>query len=96
MKTNNLRIGAEALVGLFSLRCGYALYNSPFKSGLNNAERTSVTAGLGIMDKSYFIDFAYVYSKWNEDYYLYNDVNISPAFLKTTSHNFLVTLGFKF
>lgn len=95
-KTNNLRIGAEALVGLFSLRCGYALYNSPFKSGLNNAERTSITAGLGIMDKSYFIDFAYVYSKWNEDYYLYNDVNISPAFLKTTSHNFLVTLGFKF
>jgi len=94
--TNNLRIGAEALVGLFSLRCGYALYNSPFRSDLNDAKRTSMSAGFGIIDKGYFLDFAYVYSKSNEDYYLYNEISMNPTVLKSTSHNFLVTLGFKF
>jgi hypothetical protein len=94
--TNNLRIGAEAALGMFSLRGGYAIYGSPYKSGINNGKRTSITGGFGVIDKNYFLDFGYVYSKAEEDYYLYNSSQINTVKNKMTSNNFLVTLGFKF
>jgi hypothetical protein len=94
--TNNLRFGAEAVLGLFSIRGGYAIYGSPYKSGLNDAKRTDITGGFGIIDKNYFLDFAYVYSKSNENYYLYNLEGMNPASLKKVTQNFLITLGFKF
>lgn len=93
---NNLRFGAEAVLGLFSIRGGYAIYGSPYKSGLNDAKRTAITGGFGIIDKNYFIDFAYVYSKSNENYYLYNLDGMNPASLEKVTQNFLITLGFKF
>jgi len=94
--STNLRVGAEVALGLFSLRCGYALYGSPYSSGLNDAKNTAITGGFGIIDKKYFLDFAYVYSKSEENYYLYNYSDMNAANIKNTSGNFLVTLGFKF
>ncbi|NTW31604.1 MAG: hypothetical protein HGB12_03105 [Bacteroidetes bacterium] len=93
---NNLRFGAEAALGRFSLRGGYALYGSPYKSNINDAARTSISGGFGIMDKSYFIDFAYVYSISKENYFLYNYDNMNPVKNKITTQSFLITLGYKF
>ncbi|MFA4852772.1 MAG: hypothetical protein WC599_09660 [Bacteroidales bacterium] len=94
--TNNIRIGAEAALGLFSLRGGYAIYGSPYKSGINDGKKTAISGGFGIIDKDYFIDFGYVYSKAEEDYYLYNSSHVNPVNNEMTSHNFLITLGLKF
>jgi hypothetical protein len=93
---NNIRLGAEAALGLFSLRGGYAIYGSPYKSGINDGKKTVISGGFGIIDKGYFIDFAYAYSISNEDYYLYQYTGLNPASLKKTSNNFLITLGFRF
>jgi hypothetical protein len=94
--TNNLRFGAEVALGLFSIRGGYAMYNSPFKSGLNDAKTTAITGGVGIIDKNFFIDLGYIYASSNEDYYLYNYTDMTPANLKKIKQNFVMTLGFKF
>jgi len=94
--TNNLRFGAEAALGLFSIRAGYAIYGSPYKSNINDGKKTYITGGFGIMDKNYFVDFAYVYSTSTEDYYLYNYSDMTPASTKKNTQNFLITLGLKF
>ena len=94
--THNLRFGAEVALGLFSLRGGYDIYGSPFKSGINDGKVTSITGGFGIMDKNYFIDFAYVHSTSKADYYLYNFSNMNPASTDKTTQSFLLTLGYKF
>jgi hypothetical protein len=94
--TNNLRFGAEAALGLFSIRGGYAIYGSPYKSGINDGKKTYITGGFGIIDKNYFVDFGYVYSTSTEDYYLYNYSDMTPASTKKHTQNFLITLGFKF
>jgi len=91
----NIRVGGEINLSPFKIRGGYALYGSPFKSGLNDLERTSYTFGLGLREKNYFIDLAYVYNEYSEDYYLYSSVG-SAATLKNISSNFLLTLGVRF
>ncbi|MCX6271349.1 MAG: hypothetical protein NTU44_09060 [Bacteroidetes bacterium] len=94
----NLRVGTEWRVNEFNIRAGYALYDSPFKSGLNDAKRTSYTAGFGIKQASYFLDFAYIYTQSKQDYYLYYADFVPSAYAnnKTVTQNFIMTLGFKF
>ena len=93
--SNNIRVGAEWNLAPVKIRGGYALYGNPFKSGVNNGERSSYTFGFGFREKGYFLDFAYVYSIHSENYYLYPSVG-SAAQLDKTTNNFLMTLGFKF
>ncbi|MCF8296922.1 MAG: hypothetical protein K9J13_05185 [Saprospiraceae bacterium] len=93
--TNNIRIGAEWNIAPIKIRGGYALYGSPFKSGINDGQITNYTAGFGFREKAYFLDFAYVYSIRSEDYYLYPSVG-TPSQIDRTSNSFLMTLGFKF
>lgn len=93
---HNIRIGAEAALGMVSLRGGVALYGSPYKSGINDASSTSYTGGIGIMDKGYFLDLGYVYNTSKEDYYLYDPALVNAAKNKKVTQSFLLTLGFKF
>jgi len=95
---SNIRIGTEWRYDIFALRAGYALYGSPYKSEINDGKRTSYSAGFGIRDEDFFIDFAYVYTTGKEDYYLYNNENIDLKPVKNTfvNQNFLITLGLKF
>ncbi len=94
---SNIRLGTEWRVGpQFSIRGGYALYGSPYKSGINDAERTSYTGGLGYREQSFFVDFAYVLTQSNEKYYLYNYTGLPAVKNDLTNNNFILTLGFKF
>lgn len=93
---HNIRIGAEALLGMVSLRGGIAVYGSPYKSGVNDGSRISYTGGIGIIDKGYFLDLGYVYSTSKEDYYLYDPSLVNAAKNKKVTQNILLTLGFKF
>lgn len=94
---NNIRAGVEWRLDPFSLRAGYALYGNPYSSGVNiDASRSSYSGGFGIREKAYFIDFAYVYTKSAENYYLYDASLVNPAKNTMASSGFLVTLGFRY
>lgn len=92
---NNIRIGAEWVVAPFSIRGGYALYGNPFKNNLNDETEQMISGGIGIREKNYFLDFAYVNSSVKTDYYLYPKV-AEAAEITTTKHMFVCTLGWKF
>lgn len=93
---NNIRIGTEWRVDNITFRAGYALYGSPYKSGINDGERTSITGGVGYRERHFFIDFAYVYTKTNEDYYLYDKSYVNPVKNETIMNSIVGTLGFRF
>ncbi len=96
--TSNIRVGTEWRLNPFAFRAGYALYGSPYKSGVNDGKRTTLSFGLGYREKQFFIDLAYAYTKQNEDYYLYDPsiVTLSPVKNTITGSNVMITIGFKY
>lgn len=95
--TGNLRVGGEVRFDPVSIRAGYALYGSPFKKDENkDAYRTSYTAGIGFRQNNYFIDFAYVLTKYTEYNYLYNSEKISPVKNDYKNSSFMLTFGLRF
>ncbi|MCX6234565.1 MAG: hypothetical protein NT175_07555 [Bacteroidetes bacterium] len=95
---SNIRIGTEWKFGQVSVRAGYAYYGSPYKSGINDALKSTIAAGLGYRDKNFYVDFAYNYTFFAEDYYMYESANVfvQPAKINTKINNFLLTLGIKY
>ncbi|MEI7595352.1 MAG: hypothetical protein WCK02_06345 [Bacteroidota bacterium] len=92
---SNLRIGGELNLKPFAVRAGYALYGSPYRTGINDASRTSYTFGFGYRDKDFYLDFAYVLTTSTEDYYLYSIVPEASK-NKFSSNSLITTLGFRF
>lgn len=76
---HNIRIGGELNLEPLILRGGYGYYSNPYRSGINDATRQMISAGLGIRESGYFIDFSYVYSFFSEDYQLYLLDSEDPA-----------------
>ncbi len=66
-----VRVGGEIRLNPVILRAGYGFYSNPYKSDVNDAERSIISAGFGLREKDYFIDFAYTYSFFAEKYHLY-------------------------
>ncbi|MBI2966582.1 MAG: hypothetical protein HYY40_02050 [Bacteroidetes bacterium] len=95
-EANNIKIGTEWLLESFSIRAGWGVYGSPFKKGLTEGTATVYSGGFGLREEGYFLDFGYSYTKYNESYYLYDPAFVPAAGLTNFSHNFLVTLGYKF
>lgn len=94
--TGNIRAGAEIRFDPFAFRFGYALYGSPFKEGENkNASRSSYTAGIGYRQNNYFLDFAYVLTKYKEFNYLYDSAPTSVE-NKYKNSSFMLTMGVRF
>lgn len=94
--TSNLRIGGELNLNPFRLRAGYALYGSPYKANLNDFEKRAYTFGMGFRDKNYFMDFAFVLTDYDEDYYLYSPMMVEPAKIENFTSNWVMTVGFRF
>lgn len=95
--TYNLRFGGEFRLDPITFRAGYARYGSPFKSGANvDANRTSYTAGIGFRENDYYIDFAYVYTKYSEDSYLYDPAIVNVVKNDYRNSSFMLTFGIKF
>jgi hypothetical protein len=92
---SNVRVGAEWRELPFSLRAGFGLQGSPYNSG-NLKSKTTYSLGLGIREKAFFIDFAYVFSQYNEDYYLYSPAIVAASTIEHSNHQIQSTLGFKF
>jgi len=98
--THNFRAGTEWRIAMISLRAGYALYGSPYKDDLNSGMRQSFSGGFGFKKGNIAIDFAYVYSTKEEDYYLYTseNPNLQPNAVKNTftDQNFVLTLRYSY
>lgn len=98
VSANNLRVGGEVRFDPVAFRAGYALYGSPFKSGLNqNANRSSYTAGIGYRKNVFFVDFAFVYNTHTDYGYLY-DPSFNNAVVKNkySSQSYVFTFGLRF
>lgn len=95
--TGNLRLGGELRFDPLSFRAGYALYGSPFRNGENaDAKRSSYTAGIGFRENNYFIDFAYILTKYSEVNYLYDPQLSTPVKNDFRTSSFMLTLGLRF
>ncbi|GAI93146.1 unnamed protein product, partial [marine sediment metagenome] len=96
--THNIRAGLEYKLGHLALRGGYAFYGSPYSSAEINkdASYSSFSGGIGISEKSFFIDFAYVYTTHDEKYFMYAHNSLDPSSNNSNTSKFLATFGFRF
>jgi long-subunit fatty acid transport protein len=97
----NIRFGAEYRINsVFTLRGGYALYGTPYKSGIVSidAKRTSYTGGFGIRGDYYYIDFAYVAESYEELFvpYTLSSKPVEGAVVKQDLSRYAVTFGVRF
>lgn len=97
---HNIRLGGEIRLSPVSLRAGYAYYSNPYRESIDDAQRSVLSAGFGIRDRRYFLDFAYAYSFYSEAYepyvvewYTPSSPLVSRDFSAST---FRVTLGWRF
>lgn len=100
--TGNVHIGGEWKYENFSFRGGYSIYGSPFRSGMNypgaDFSRTKYSAGIGIRDEKYFLDFGYSITMSKEFFrpYSLNNIDVEGSINTLQSQNISVTMGFKF
>jgi len=99
---HNIRMGAEAKYKIFRFRAGFAFYTTPFDRGYaapaSDNHRRTVSAGFGIRQDEYFIDFAYARTTVNEYYapYTLDNESTQGTVNKIAQNNFLLTLGARF
>lgn len=100
---HNFRFGAEASIDNFRIRGGYAIQATPFNDGIATGDadfaKNTFTAGVGIREKSFFIDLAYVNTSSTEfDQHYYSDVNggNEGATIDKRFSNILMSFGFRF
>lgn len=95
--TGNLRVGGEVRLDPIAIRLGYALYGSPFKNNENkNANRSSYTAGIGYRQDHFYIDFAYVLTKYTEYNYLYSTPTSTIVENNYKNSSFMLSFGVRF
>lgn len=91
---HNFRIGGEFKYNIFGVRAGFGYYGSPYANETKLGSRYTYTFGVGVRERSYFIDLAYQIQKMEEEYYLYS---IAPvANNKYSANNIQLTLGVRF
>ncbi len=95
---SNLKIGTEWKIRPLALRAGYAYYGSPYSNtDANNGSRSVYSVGVGFREQKYYLDFTYALSQTMDKYYMYDPAYAdASASLLSTSHSFLMTLGFRF
>jgi len=101
--THNIRMGTEWRLNDIYFRGGYALFGSPYKSGINDGKGNQFSLGLGFRQQDYYVDFAYVNSNFKEDRFMYplpvgDDYDfITPVANQEFNRQlFMLTLGWRF
>ncbi len=95
LSANNLRLGTEWRYGSLSFRGGYSLSANPYKYR-TEAVNSSYSFGLGIRERSFFIDLAWVHSQMDNEYYLYSIEYVDPVSTKQMGSLFSMTIGVKY
>lgn len=103
----NLKAGGEVRLGMLYYRLGGGYYGSPYAKGEENynANKYSISTGIGIRDKSYFFDIAYQYTRQEETNFMYSATIFdgsntttydNPANMNLSSGRVTTTIGFRF
>ncbi len=95
----NYRFGAEFKVSTVSLRAGYAVNGSPYKSDEDGAFDTKMfSGGLGYRVKNYYVDLAYQRVEVDNTFRPYTLNNGSEPVVTATNSkdNMFLTLGLRF
>jgi hypothetical protein len=105
---HNLRAGGEIRLNPIILRAGYAISTSPYaqRDGeilpterINDndyAVKSTISAGIGLREQNFFIDFGYYLSRYSEDYYPYSSNLTLPVNFDYRRSGFLMTVGLRF
>ena len=94
-----IKAGAEFRVtNNWTVRGGYAFYESPFKEDINSidASRTNVSGGLGYKNANFSLDFTYLRSATKSQSFMYDPSLVPETNMTTAISNFMVTAGFRF
>lgn len=99
-----IRLGTELMYETFRFRGGYIISSTPFNDGIaaNGADfaKNTWTAGIGVKEESYFIDFAFAHSdtkEYDTQYVYDNGAGINEgATINKSFNNFLLSFGFRF
>jgi hypothetical protein len=92
----NIRVGTEWRIYNFLIRGGFGYFSNPYTGTTNNSERFQASGGFGYRVKHFFADVTYVWSKMNQDYYLYNARMVNPAAISNYTNTVSTTIGFRF
>lgn len=96
-QTSNLRVGGELNLKPIFVRAGYAMYGSPFGDTFNGDFVTSFyTGGIGFRLNKFYMDFSFVKSLKNENYYMYNANFVDKSTLKNSGTTIALSIGSKF
>ncbi len=94
----NYRLGAEARLDAFRIRGGYSYMSDPFSNSEFDNGRRNLTAGVGYRQNDFFIEGAWVNTKYDSHYSPYTIVG-SPqpvADIENRNTSVVVTVGFNF
>lgn len=99
--TINYRIGGELILSSYRIRGGYAMYGSPFSDkNLKNHGTNYYTAGVGIKEKDWGLDFGLIIGKSKETYqpYILNDKSKDPTYVSSdiNTQRVVLTYVYKF
>ena len=95
----NYRVGGEYKISNVSLRAGYGVNGSPYKTDDSGFFDTKMySGGLGYRMNNYFIDLAYQRVETNNTFnpYTLSNGNGPTADVKNTLNNVFLTLGLRF
>ena len=91
----NVKIGGEMKFNTYMFRLGGAYYGNPYKN--ESASLYKLSGGAGYRNKGIFIDLTYIYSLTKDVNFPYQlqDKPNTPANIKNTGGNLMLTVGFK-
>jgi hypothetical protein len=92
----NIRVGTEWRIYNFRVRGGFGYFSDPYQTGSNNSARYQASGGIGYRAKHFFADVTYVWSKMDQDYYLYDPAMVNPAAITYHTNTVSTTVGFRF
>jgi len=90
---HNLRFGLEVKYNVFAFRGGTSFFGSPYQDESTRGARMGYSAGIGVREKNYFLDFAFNHQLAKDDLYLYQGAASETTY---KLNQFLMTLGFRF
>jgi hypothetical protein len=92
----NYRFGAEFRRDIYRVRAGYGVQNNPYSENLDADNKiSSISGGLGIRTRSFYVDLAIIHSRNDSYYQSYTVDSDGPvANLKNRTLNGIITVGF--
>lgn len=94
----NVKLGGEVKFNTVMGRLGFGYYGSPYKDAPSNANKMTMSGGLGYRNKGFFVDLTYMYlinKDFTIPYRLQNLQNVY-ADIRQQSSNIVATIGVKF